>query len=144
MPSLFYPFWSTHYSVLARPLAPIFPYWTICPIWAFKKVFLIINSSSCNSFWKPFPLKDKSLKLKLSGPRPLLHNLCSNYWSCWMKVPLISKSGLLEFRNSSVFSMDHLYFRMKYAANTELLLLWPLTEWTKTLSYFLIAFSMKS
>lgn len=36
-----------------------------------------------------------------------------------MNVPLISKSGLLEFKNSKVFSMDHLYLRMKYAAKTE-------------------------
>ena len=61
-----------------------------------------------------------------------------------MKVPLISRSGLLEFRNSNVLSIDQRYFRMKYAANTEELLLYPLTEWTSTLSYFLMAFSIKS
>ena len=61
-----------------------------------------------------------------------------------MKVPRISRSGLLEFRNSSVFNMDHLYFLMKYAASTDDDRLWPLTEWTRTDSYFLIAFSIKS
>ena len=104
----------------------------------------MINSSSWRSFWNPLPLNDKSLKLKLSGPRPLVHNRCSNCWSYWMKVPLISRSGLLEFRNSKVFSIDQRYFLMKYAANTEELLLYPLTECTRTLSYFLIAFSIKS
>jgi|APGre2960657423_1045063.scaffolds.fasta_scaffold168102_1 hypothetical protein len=61
-----------------------------------------------------------------------------------MNVPLISRSGLLEFKNSKVLSIDHLYFFMKYAAKTEEDLLCPLTEWTKTDSYFLIAFSTKS
>jgi hypothetical protein len=61
-----------------------------------------------------------------------------------MKVPRISKSGLLEFKNSRVLSIDQRYFLMKYAASTEELLLCPLTEWTSTLSYFLMAFSMKS
>lgn len=61
-----------------------------------------------------------------------------------MKVPRISRSGLLEFKNSSVLSIDHLYFFIKYAANTEEDLLYPLTEWTSTDSYFLIAFSTKS
>jgi hypothetical protein len=45
-----------------------------------------------------------------------------------MKVPRISRSGLLEFKNSSVLSIDHLYFFIKYAANTEEDLLYPLTE----------------
>ena len=61
-----------------------------------------------------------------------------------MKVPLISRSGLLEFKNSSVLSIDHLYFFIKKAAKTEEDLLYPLTEWTSTDSYFLIAFSIKS
>jgi hypothetical protein len=45
-----------------------------------------------------------------------------------MKVPLISRSGLLEFKNSSVLSIDHLYFFIKKAAKTEEDLLYPLTE----------------
>ena len=61
-----------------------------------------------------------------------------------MNVPLISKSGRLELRNSSVLSIDQRYLRMKYAANTDEDLLCPLTEWTSTDSYFLIAFSTKS
>ena len=107
-------------------------------------MFLIIISSSIKSFWNPLPLNDRSLKLKLNGPRPLLHNRCSNCCSYWMKVPLISRSGLLELRNSRVLSIDQRYFRMKYAARTDELLLCPLTECTRTLSYFLIAFSIKS
>jgi hypothetical protein len=45
-----------------------------------------------------------------------------------MKVPLISKSGRLELRNSRVFSIDQRYFLIKYAASTEEDLLYPLTE----------------
>jgi hypothetical protein len=45
-----------------------------------------------------------------------------------MNVPLISRSGLLEFKNSKVLSIDHLYFFIKYAAKTEEDLLYPLTE----------------
>ena len=105
----------------------------------------MIISSSWRSFWKPLPpLKDKSLKLKDSGPRPRLHKRCSNYWSCWMNVPLISKSGRREFKNSSVFNIDHLYLRIKYAARTDEERLYPRTECTRTDSYFLMAFSMKS
>jgi hypothetical protein len=39
-----------------------------------------------------------------------------------MKVPLISRLCLLEFRNSSVLSMLHLYFLMKKAASADELL----------------------
>ena len=137
-------FRSHHISDLSLLICCMFPYWTICPIWALRKVFLIIISSSCKSFGKPLPLNDKSLKLKLNGPRPRLQSLCSNYCSYYMKVPLISRSGLLELRNSSVFSIDHRYFLIKYAARTLELLLCPLTECTRTDSYFLIAFSIKS
>jgi hypothetical protein len=45
-----------------------------------------------------------------------------------MNVPLISNSGLLEFRNSKVLRSDHLYFLIKKAAKTEAALLYPLTE----------------
>jgi hypothetical protein len=61
-----------------------------------------------------------------------------------MKVPLISKSGLLEFKNSSVLRRDHLYFLIMYTAKTEAALLCPLTECTKILSDFLTASSIKS
>lgn len=104
----------------------------------------MIISSSWRSFWEPLFLNERSLKLKERGPSPLLQSLYSYCYSYWINVPLISKSGLLEFKNSSVFNMDHLYFLMKYAAKTEDDLDWPLTECTNTDSYFLIAFSIKS
>lgn len=106
-------FWSIQQIVLSLFLRFIFPYWTIWPIWALRKVFLMINSSSWRSFWNPFPLKERSVKLKDKGPSPRLHSLYSNCCNYWMKVPLISKSGLLEFKNSRVLSMDHRYFLMK-------------------------------
>lgn len=49
-----------------------------------------------------------------------------------MKVALISRSGLLEFKNSSAFKRDHLYLRIMYAAKVHVARLWPLTEWTRT------------
>lgn len=61
-----------------------------------------------------------------------------------MKVALISKSGLLLFRNSRLLSSDHLYFRIMYAARVHVALLWPLIEWTSTLSVASTASSMKS
>jgi hypothetical protein len=45
-----------------------------------------------------------------------------------MKVALISKSGLLEFKNSNVLSKDHLYFLIMYAAKAQVALLCPLIE----------------
>ena len=52
-----------------------------------------------------------------------------------MKVALISKSGLLEFKNSKVLSRLHLYFLIKKVAITQDARLWPRTLWTSTLSY---------
>ena len=105
---------SIHLSVFSRGFCPANWYYTIWPICAFKNVFLMIISSSWRSFWKPLPpLNERSLKLKERGPSPLLQSRCSNCYSCWIKVPLISKSGRLELRNSSVLSIDHLYLRIK-------------------------------
>ena len=61
-----------------------------------------------------------------------------------MKVALISRSGLLLFKNSNVLSRDHLYFRIIYAANVHVALLWPRTECTKTLSVDYKASSINS
>ena len=61
-----------------------------------------------------------------------------------MKVALISRSGRLEFKNSSDLRRDHLYFLMMYAARAHVALLWPLTEWTRTDSVASSASSMKS
>lgn len=49
-----------------------------------------------------------------------------------MNVALISRSGLLEFKNSSALRRDHLYFLIIYAASAHVALLYPLTEWTRT------------
>ena len=51
-----------------------------------------------------------------------------------MNVALISKSGLLEFKNSKVFKRLQLYFRIIYVAITQDALDYPLTECTNTLS----------
>lgn len=61
-----------------------------------------------------------------------------------MNVALISRSGLLEFKNSRALSRDHLYFRIMYAARAHVALLYPLTEWTKTDSVASRASSMNS
>jgi hypothetical protein len=61
-----------------------------------------------------------------------------------MKVALISKSGLLEFKNSNVLSKDHLYFLIMYAAKAQVALLCPLIEWTNTDSVALRASSINS
>lgn len=57
----------------------------------------------------------------------------ASYADSWlMKVALISRSGLREFKNSSDFNSDHLYLRMMYAARAHVALLCPRTEWTRT------------
>jgi hypothetical protein len=61
-----------------------------------------------------------------------------------MKVALISRSGRLEFKNSSDLRRDHLYFLMMYAARAHVALLCPLTECTSTDSVASSASSMKS
>lgn len=61
-----------------------------------------------------------------------------------MKVALISKSGLLEFKNSSDLSSDQWYLRMIKAASAQVARLWPLTEWTRTDSAESSASSIKS
>lgn len=61
-----------------------------------------------------------------------------------MNVALISRSGLLLFRNSRLLRRDHLYFLIIYAARVQVALLCPLTECTKTLSVCSTASSIKS
>lgn len=59
-----------------------------------------------------------------------------------MKVALISRSGLLEFRNSRVLSRLQRYLRIMKEAMTQEARDCPLTEWTRTLSYSFIAESI--
>ena len=69
----------------------------------------------------------------------------NSYSESWcMKVALISRSGRLLLRNSRLFSSDHLYLRMMYAARAQVARLWPLTECTSTDSVASKASSMKS
>ena len=54
-----------------------------------------------------------SLKLFERAPNPAADSLASNSCSCYIKVALISRSGLRELRNSSVLISDQRYFRIK-------------------------------
>lgn len=74
------------------------------------------------------PLKEYSSKVKERGPRPCLFSLRSYSSSYAIKEALISRSGLRELRNSSVFIIDQRYFLMMYTARTEAARLCPRTE----------------
>jgi hypothetical protein len=87
--------------------APLPNYW-IGPIWEFRKVFLSRSSSQA----KVGCLLLNSSHLLETYYRWDWESLASYADSWWMKVALISRSGLLEFKNSRAFSNDHLYFRM--------------------------------
>ena len=84
-----------------------------------------------------------SVQSPLLGPSPLCINRPSYAESYWMKEARISRSGLLELRNSSVLKSVQRYLRMKYAASTQELRHWPRTECTSTLSVFCRASSTK-
>ena len=102
---------------------------TFCLGLAFIKVFL--RSSSSLSRYMFFYAR--SYQPTDMGPKSLADNLYSYSPNCRMKVTLISRSGLREFKNSNVLIIDQLYFRMRKVANTQDDRLWPLTEWTSTL-----------
>ena len=96
-------------------------FWGKGPCCALTKVFLRITSSASKSgetfiprvLLPLFPLNEYSLKVKDRGPLPIEVSLYSYSFSCSMNFALISSSGLLEFRNSSVLIIDHLYLRIK-------------------------------
>jgi len=85
------------------------------PWWLFRNVFLRISSS----FLIGSLTSDISVHLYVLGPRPLLNNLFSYFYNCFKKAGLISRSCLLEFKNSRVFNMLHLYLLMMKAAMTK-------------------------
>lgn len=107
---------------------------------ALTKVF---RSKSSSLSRKAF-FCDTSFQPTVIWPKSLAVNRCSYSPSCFMKVTLISKSGLLEFKNSSVLIMDQLYLRIKKVASTHDERLWPRTEWTKTLWLLSAAALIKS
>ena len=84
-----------------------------------------------------------SSHLDVFGPRDLFFSLDSYSESCLMNVALISRSGLLEFKNSSVLRRLQRYFLIRYVAITQDARDCPLTEWMRTLSYSVIASSTK-
>jgi hypothetical protein len=98
------------------------------------------KSSSLSIVKFSFPISDH---LEVRGPAPCLVSLASKQLNWCMKLALISRSGLLELRNSRVLRRFHRYFFMKNAARTQDARLYPLTECTSTLSVFSIASSMK-
>jgi len=82
-----------------------FEYYAQGPGWLFKYVFLKISSSFIiGSF-----ISAISVHRWVFGPIPLVKSLFSYIWSYLKNDGLISKSYLLEFMNSSVLSMLHLY-----------------------------------
>ena len=87
---------------------------------------------------------ESSFQLNDCGPMPCFVRRCSNSCNCCIKFYLISRSGRLELKNSSVFSKLHLYFLIKKHESTEAALLYPRTECTRTLSVLCKACSMKS
>ena len=133
VPGLCPKYWSFHFKRrnLARWLnPPTFPSYVIGPFYAFRKVFLNISSSLSRNLLS----SAISSHLELLGPRPRFLSRFSYSLNYLMKVALISRSGLLEFKNSNVFSRDHLYLRIMNEAITQDERLYPLTEWTNTLS----------
>ncbi len=83
--------------------------YAIGPIWALRKVFLRRSSSLSRKQLS----SATSVHFDVFGPTPALTNRLSKAESWWMKVALISKSGRLELRNSSVLSSDQRYLRIK-------------------------------
>lgn len=77
-----------------------------------------------------------SVHLYVFGPRPLLKSLFSYCCNYLRKLGLISRSYLLEFKNSSVFNMLHRYLLITYAAMTKQALFWAFSLLTRTLSWF--------
>ena len=85
------------------------------------KVLRRIASSDSSSFDTVIPatrfpllsLNEYSLKLVERAPKPTAFSLFSYSWSYEMKLALISRSGLREFKNSSVLISDHRYLRIK-------------------------------
>lgn len=70
------------------------------------------------------------------GPSPLLNNLFSYIWSYLRNAGLISRSCLLEFKNSKVLSILHLYLRIIKAQMTKHALFWAFSDFISTLSWF--------
>ena len=89
-----------------------------------------------SSFLIGSELSEISVQRYVFGPRPLLKSLFSYYWSYFRKLGLISRSYLLEFRNSKVFNMLHRYLLMTKAAMTKQALFCAFSLLTSTLSWF--------
>ena len=77
-----------------------------------------------------------SVHLCVLGPRPLLKSLFSYIWSYLRNDGLISRSCLLELRNSRVLSMLQRYFLIIKAARTKQALFYAFTDLIRTLSLF--------
>lgn len=96
-----------------------------------------------SSFLIGSDVSDISVHLWVFGPRPLLNNLFSYIWSCLRKDGLISRSYLLEFRNSRVLIMLHRYLLIMKAAITKQALFCAFSLLISTLSWFSSASFMK-